>query len=295
MTMSPRVDIIVLNWNNRVDTLDCIRSLKLIDYPDFKIIVVDNGSTDDSVTAVRASHPEIALIETGQNLGFAGGNNRGIRSSLENGAEYVLLLNNDTEVDRAFLAEMVKVAESDPKIGVVGSKIYYYAEPKRLWYAGGRINFNTGDTCHIGEGELDEGRYDRVVDTGYVSGCSMLIKRKVIEDMGSLDESFFLYYEDSDFCSRVRKHGYRIVYAPASLVWHKVSSTTGKVKDLQLYYGTRNMLLFEKRNAGLLHLAVFLPYYFGKYIVYNTIAALAEGKFSRAKALLKAAYEGITR
>jgi GT2 family glycosyltransferase len=278
-----------------VDTIDCITSLKRIEYSNYHILVVDNGSTDGSVVGIKAAFPDIRLLETHENLGFAGGNNRGIKLALEDGADYVLLLNNDTEVDSNFLSELVKAAESSQGVGIVGSKIYYYSEPKQLWFAGGRINFYTGDTHHIGERELDEGKYDRIGDTGYVSGCSMLIKRKVLEDIGTLDETFFLYYEDSDFCARARRHGYRIVYAPASVVWHKVSSTAGKVKDLQLFYGTRNMLIFEKRNAGLQHLVVFLPYYFGKFVLYNTIVAVVSGNFSRARRLLKAAYEGMTR
>jgi GT2 family glycosyltransferase len=278
-----------------VDTIDCITSLKRIEYSNYHILVVDNGSTDGSVVGIKAAFPDIRLLETHENLGFADGNNRGIKLALEDGADYVLLLNNDTEVDSNFLSELVKAAESSQGVGIVGSKIYYYSEPKQLWFAGGRINFYTGDTHHIGERELDEGKYDRIGDTGYVSGCSMLIKRKVLEDIGTLDETFFLYYEDSDFCARARRHGYRIVYAPASVVWHKVSSTAGKVKDLQLFYGTRNMLIFEKRNAGLQHLVVFLPYYFGKFVLYNTIVAVVSGNFSRARRLLKAAYEGMTR
>jgi hypothetical protein len=206
-----------------------------------------------------------------------------------------LLLNNDTEVDPRFLSELVRAAEADPKIGVAGSKIYYFSEPKRLWYAGGSVDLWKGDTHHIGENELDAGLYDVAQDTGYVSGCAMLIRRKVLEEAGPLDERMFLYYEDSDYCLRARRHGYRVVYVPSSIVWHKVSSTTGKVKDLQLFYGTRNMLIFEKRNAGPLRLLVFLSYYFGKFIAYNTAVALIQGRPGRAKAIIKAAYEGLVR
>jgi GT2 family glycosyltransferase len=293
--MNPQVTVIVLNWNARAITSECLESLRKVTYPDYTVLCVDNGSTDGSIPYMKELHPHVEFIANTVNLGFAGGNNVGMRSAMEKGSDYVLLLNNDTEVDPNFLSELINVAEGDPKIGIVGSKICYYDEPGRLWFGGGHINFWSGNAHHMGERELDDGRFDRTGDTDYITGCSMLIKRKVLEDIGLLDESYFLYYEDSDFCSRARKRGYRLVYAPASLVLHKVSSTTGKVKDLQLYYGTRNMLIFEKRNAGLLHLAVFLPYYFGKFVIYNTIAALAEGNLSRAKTLLKAAYEGITR
>lgn len=293
--IDPTVFIIMLNWNGKTDTLACLRSLQQIDYPLYRIIVADNGSSDGSVEAVRSTYPGITVIENGANLGFAAGNNTAIRYAMQNGADYILLLNNDTEVDPRFLSELVEAAEADPTIGIAGSKIYYYSEPKRLWYAGGSINLWKGDTRHVGENELDTGQFDEAKDTDYVSGCAMLIKRRVLEDIGLLDERMFLYYEDSDYCMRARRHGYRVIYVPGSVIWHKVSSTTGKVKDLQLFYGTRNMLLFEKRNAGLLRLLVFLPYYFGKFIAYNTVVALVQGQLSRAKVILKAAYEGLVR
>jgi len=292
--MRPTVAIIVLNWNNRTDTLDCIRSLQTIDYSEKDIIVVDNGSTDGSEVAIREKYPGITLHQTGKNLGFAGGNNAGIRLAMDKGYDYILLLNNDTEVDPSFLSALVNAAESDPAIGIAGSKIYYYSDPMRIWFAGGSISLQSGDLHHVGENEADKGQFDRMKDTDYITGCSMLIKRKVLEDVGLLYEPLFLYYEDSDFCAHARRQGYRVVYVPASIVRHKVSSTTGKVKDQQLFYGTRNMLIFEKRNAGFLNLLAFLPYYFGKFIVYNAVRALLEGNTARAKVILKAAYEGLT-
>ncbi|HTY91609.1 MAG TPA: glycosyltransferase family 2 protein [Methanocella sp.] len=293
--MEPAVFIILLNWNGKEDTLACLGSLQRLDYPSYRILVADNGSMDGSVEAIRSAFPGVRVVENGANLGFAGGNNIAIRQALQDGADYVLLLNNDTEADPGFLSRLVEAAESDPNIGIAGSKIYYYSEPKRLWYAGGSVNLWKGDTHHIGENQLDGGQYDEAKDTDYVSGCAMLIKRQVIEDIGLLDERMFLYYEDSDYCMRARQQGYRVVYIPSSIVWHKVSGTTGKIKDLQLFYGTRNMLLFEKRNAGLPKLLVFLPYYFGKFIAYNAVVALVQGQTARARVILKAAYEGLVR
>jgi GT2 family glycosyltransferase len=293
--MKPKVDIILVNWNRADLTIECLRSLKAIDYPDHELIIVDNASTDGSAGVLKSSFPDARLFVNDRNLGFAGGNNVGVRYAVDNNADYVLLLNNDTEVDPRFLSELVAATEADPKIGIAGSKIYYFSEPRRLWYAGGSVDLWTGDTHHIGENELDAGQYDVAKDTDYVSGCAMLIKRRVLEEIGLFDERMFLYYEDSDYCMRARRHGYRVVYVPSSVVWHKVSSTTGKVKDLQLFYGTRNMLIFEKRNAGLLRLSVFLPYYFGKFITYNAAVALAKGDLARAKTIIKAAYEGLVR
>jgi GT2 family glycosyltransferase len=293
MEKYPEVAIVVLNWNSGGLTADCIRSLQGLTYAHFRIVVPDNGSTDGSAGMIQAAFPGIRLVENGKNLGFAGGNNPGIRLALAEGADYVLLLNNDTEVDPSFLDELVRVAESDPEIGIASPKIYFYSEPDRLWFAGGRIDFWKGQTLHLGDGEIDDGKYDQVGDTGFVSGCAMLVKRKVFEDIGLLYEPMFLYYEDSDFCARALRAGYRIVMAPKARIWHKVSSTTGKVKDLQWFYGTRNMLIFEKRNAGIARLAFFIPYYLAKFVVYNAIMAAAHGDLKKAGLILKAAAEGV--
>lgn len=293
--MRPRVFIIIVNWKRADLTVACVDSLGAIDYPAYEVVIVDNASDDGSAEMLARNCPGARLLVNERNLGFAGGNNAGIRYALGQGAGMVLLLNNDTEADPAFLSRLVDAAEADPAIGIAGSKIYYHGEPKRLWYAGGRVDLWTGDTRHIGENETDTGQYDEAKDTDYVSGCSMLIKRSVLDDIGLLDEGMFLYYEDSDYCMRARRHGYRIVYAPASVVLHKVSSTAGRVEGLQLFYGTRNMLRFERRNAGPLRLLVFLPYYFGKFVAYNALAALLRGEPGRARAILKAAYEGLVR
>lgn len=290
--MHPRVAIILLNWNNKEDTLDCIRSLKCIGYPNFEIIVADNGSTDDSVKVIKGSYPEITLIENRKNLGFAAGNNAGIRPALLNNADYILLLNNDTVVDPKFLDELIRVAESDPKIGVVGPKIYYYSEPGRIWFAGGRVNYWLGETGHVGNLEPDEGQYDKVSDTDFITGCALLIKRKVLDEVGLLNETMGFYFEDNDLCARIKRRGYRVVYVPTSLVWHKVASAASKIKDFQLYYFTRNRLIFMRRNSDALHLAVFLPYYLMKYVIVKLVIALVQLKFSQARLILKAFYEG---
>lgn len=292
--MYPRAAIIVLNWNNKRDTVECIKSLGKIDYPNFEVILVDNGSSDDSVKTIKETFPNITLIENGKNLGFAGGNNTGIRSALQGDFDYFLLLNNDTVVDPSFLTELIKVAEIDPGIGILGPKIFYYDEPKRIWFAGGIINYWSGHLYHKGYQEIDEGKYDVVQDVDSITGCALLVKRKVLEDIGLLYEDMFLYFEDTDLCARAYKKGYRLVYVPASLIWHKISSTTSKIKGLQFYYNIRNWLIFMKRNAGPLHLTLFLPYYMIRYMGYNVAVAILTGKFSEAKLYLKATYDGIT-
>ena len=148
----PRVAVIVLNWNGREDTLECLRSIRSIAYSNFGVIVVDNGSTDGSVAAIRASQPSVEVIDTGENLGFAGGNNVGIRRALELGADYVLLLNNDTVVDPGLLRAFVAAAALHPEAGAFGAKIYFHSEPTRIWYAGARWEAGAGELRSRGLG-----------------------------------------------------------------------------------------------------------------------------------------------
>jgi GT2 family glycosyltransferase len=234
-----------VNWNGRADTLECLESLSGLDYPNCRIVVSDNASSDQSVEAVRREYPSATILANTENLGFAGGNNVGIRYALQQGADYVWLLNNDTIVERNALSTLVQVAESDPAIGILWGKIYYYSDRDVLSFAGATIAWDKGRSPHIGRGESDRGQYDTVHDVDRVSGCSMLVRKDVCERVGLLDDDFFLYAEDVDWCVRARTAGYRCVYVPASMVFHKEAASV-KGKDgkgtLFLYYNTRNFL-----------------------------------------------------
>ncbi len=249
--MQKRVYIIVLNWNGRDDTLSCLKSLQSTNYDNYKIVVADNGSEDDSVKAVRENFPDVDIIEIGKNLGFAGGNNIGIKYAMEKGADYVFLINNDTTVDPDCLKELVEAAETDEKIGSVGSKIYYYSEPERIWFAGGKINWLKNKGEHIGLDEVDKGQYDEIKEVGYLTGCALLIKREVIEKIGVLSEDYFLYYEDADYSLRVKNAGYKNVYVPKSKIYHKVSRSTKPGSPSYIYYHVRNGLVNARRNGNL--------------------------------------------
>ena len=231
---TPFVYIIVLNWNGMEDTLSCLHSLKNVDYANFAVLVVDNASTDGSVERVKELYPEMTVLVNSANLRFAGGNNAGIEYALSRRdgegrpeADYILLLNNDTEVSPDFLVNLVQVAESEQRIGIAGPKIYYHSDPRRIWYAGGKVEFWKGWISHIGIREVDNGQYDIVRRTGYVTGCCMLIKREVLEKVGKLDETYFIYGEDADLSLRASKAGFDLVYVPNSVIWHKVSASSG--------------------------------------------------------------------
>jgi GT2 family glycosyltransferase len=238
------VYVIILNWNGWNDTVECVESCLKLTYSSFRILIVDNGSTDDSESLLRERFPHIELIQTGSNLGFAGGNNSGIRYALDHSADYVWLLNNDTVVAPDALTALVTAAQREPKAGMLGSKIYYFDEPGRLWFAGGWINYRIGRTGHIGSGETDSGQYDAVREVDYLTGCSLLVSRDVCNAVGLMDERFFLLFEEVDWNERTRRCGRKIVFVPSSVVRHKVSRSLEQNWAGYYYYLTRNSLLF---------------------------------------------------
>jgi len=251
--MVRRVTIIVLNWNGGQDTLDCVQSLAGLDYPRFDILVVDNGSTDGSVAAIREGFPRVTLLETGENLGYAGGNNVGLRWTLDHGADYALLLNNDTVVAPDFLRLLVEAAEADPSIGIAGPTIYYYDQPRVIWSAGGSIDWRRGRTSMVGLDELDRGQFGEAPrEVDFVTGCALLVKAVVVERIGLLDERFFAYYEETEWCVRATGAGSKIVHVPQAHIWHKISPEARADSLSVHYYMTRNRLLFLRAtSAGL--------------------------------------------
>ncbi len=249
---APLVDIVILNWNGCRDTLACLASLRRLTYSNFHTIVVDNGSTDGSACEIRSAFPDVELIETGQNLGFAGGNNVGIRRALERQSDYALLLNNDTEVDPKLIDAFVAAARNNTDAGVFSGKIYYHSEPERIWYFGTKWNPNTTHFDHPGHGVIDDGiGFSGISDTDYASGCAFFFSTARAQDVGLLDEDFFLYFEETDWCYRARAKGYRSVVVPEAKLWHKVSASTGGVDSpLMIYFMTRNKLLWAKKHLN---------------------------------------------
>ncbi len=247
----PLVYISVLNWNGLHDTIECLDSLNKLDYPNCKLVVVDNGSTDGSTDIISKNYPKVHLIQNKENLGFAKGNNVGIRHALENNADYVWLLNNDTVVEQDTLLNMVTEAEKDPLTGIIGSKIYYFNSTKKILFAGAMINWSRAISNHIGLNETDVGQYDYVKEIDRVSGCSMLVKREVCNSVGLLDENFFLYVEEVDWCVRARKVGFKCLFVPSSVVYHKASASIpliGTWSKVFNYYNTRNFLYLIQKS-----------------------------------------------
>jgi GT2 family glycosyltransferase len=245
----PKVVIIILNWNGKKDTTECLESMKQVKYPNYDVLLVDNGSTDDSAEFFRKHCPKIEVIETESNLGFTGGCNIGIRKAMSESADYILLLNNDVTVEPYFLDKLVSVATKNENIGILGTKINYYDAPKQIWAAGGFINYWICLVAYLGMNKPDTEKYSCEKDVDFVSGCSMLIKTNVFQKIGLLDERYFAYFEDVDICLTAKKNGYGIRYVPSAKIYHKVSRTSGgALSPFSIYYNTRNKLLFLRKH-----------------------------------------------
>jgi hypothetical protein len=300
--MNQKISIIILNWNGWQDTIECLESIFQNDYSNYNVIVVDNDSRDESLkkikeycngeiivkspffeydpsnkpvkiletefnnnfqNSIKSSSSNLILIKNDKNEGFAEGNNIGIRYALNLNPDYILLLNNDTVVDKDFLIEMVKVSESNDKIGIVGPKIYYYDEPNRIWFAKGKISWKFCRGLNIGYNEIDIGQHDQMTEIEYASGCAFFIKKEVIEKIGLFDKKFFLYFEEIDWTLRASERGYKTVFVPNSKIWHKVSQSGGGIAgEVGLYYITRNRWLLMKKWAKKTDFLFFIIYQF---------------------------------
>lgn len=273
-----KIAIILLNYKSKHETIECVSSLAKINHKGYElqIVVVDNSPHDSEyyLKTEISKHRSVPceLIESQNNTGFTGGNNIGIAHALANGFNYILILNNDTIVDKDFLENLLTEAEKNKNCGILVPKIYFASghefHKKRytkkdlgnvIWYAGGTIDWKNIIGHHRGVDEVDTGQFDKSESTEYATGACMLIKREVIEKVGMFDEKYFLYYEDADLSMRSKKAGWQITYVPKSKIWHKnASSTGGSGSNLQDYYITRNRLLFAKRYAPLRSRAALL-------------------------------------
>ncbi len=344
METAPRVSIIILNWNGWKDTIECLESVYQITYPNYDVIVADNGSENESIEKIKEyaegklevtskffkysgenkpfcyieytreeteagsgkegeindlpSWKKLIIIKNGKNYGFAEGNNIAIRYALKTlNPKYVLLLNNDTVVDKRFLNELVNVAESDRRIGFVGPKTYYYDHHGRtdvINFAGGRLVMWKGKSIHIGLNEIDRGQHDGIADVDYVEGSCLLTRREILESIGLLDPTYFLYWEETDWCMRVHKAGLRLVYAPKAEIWHKVAaSSKPKSNPVIEYYCTRNRSRFIMKNGSTLDKTMYSMYLFGYLSISKIFASLLFYRdLERCRFVLKGLLDG---
>jgi len=254
----PVVTVLIVNWNGRDITLDCLASLQHVTYPAMRILLVDNGSHDDTLHAVHARYPGVSILALGENKRFAGGNNRGMQVALDEGSDFVLLLNNDTTVAPDFLTHLVDRFAATEKCGMVAPKIYYHTSPDTIWFAGGDVSFWTGTMSHRGIRELDRGQFDTAREIGYATGCCILVSAEVIRRVGVLDHRYFIYGEDADWSIRVQAAGYKVIYEPRSRIWHKVSvSAGGHLSSFKLRNKAISMYRFFAHHARWYHWFTF--------------------------------------
>lgn len=259
----PKISIVLLNWNGKKDTLECLASIQKIDYPHFQAIVVDNGSSDDSVATFRSLYPDMPIIETHQNLGFAGGNNIGIEWVLRHGAEWIFLLNNDTTVAPDVIKGFFLALKDQPKAKILGAKILRYNTPDTIDHLGGMWVPHKAEFTSLESGEKDHPfLVSRQAD--YVCGAALFMHRSVPQTIGLLEPRYFLFWEETDYCYRAKKHGFEVWTAPKARVWHKVSSSFSGGKPHMHYFWWRSRLLWLERNCSdeerqLLYRKVIIP------------------------------------
>jgi len=335
----PMVAIVILNWNGWEDTMECLESLYQINYSNYKVVLVDNNSSDESILKIRdycdgkikikskffeynkenkpieiieyskeeseskasekgltQNKDHLILIKNDKNYGFAEGNNIGMRYALKAlNADYVLLLNNDTVVDKDFLGKMVNFGEINKNNGIIGPKIYYYDQPHTIWCIGGKIDWKLARGLHAGTNKVDNGQYNEIKEFDYVSGSAFLIKREVIDKIGLMDEMFFLYFEETDLALRASQNGYKSVYAPEAKIWHKVSKSGGGLsKPIGLYYITRNRWLFMKKWAKKSDYVFFVIYQAVGAVVFPVVLSVYYKNWGLFRAYYRGLWNGIS-
>ena len=251
MSEAPLIKIIILNWNNAPDTLECLKSVFQLSYDNFQVLVVDNGSEDDSVARIRSSYPDVEILETGSNLGYAEGNNIGIRQAMQAKTDYIFVLNNDTLVASNMLTELVEFAEARPEVGMVGPLMYCTDPADTLFSTGGFIDWRNGETRNrsMFQPQSAGKNSEQPESVHYIAGCGVLVRRGLIEIAGVLDTEYYLNFEDVEWGVRAWRYGFEVWYVPQAIMWHKISATLGQASPANTYYMTRNALLFFWRNA----------------------------------------------
>ena len=247
----PLVYIILVNYRVIELTIECIISLQKITYKNYKIVVVDNSPNEGLDEELKQNFTSVILLKSDKNSGFAGGNNIGIKYAIENGAKYVVLLNNDTTVENNFLEPLLETF-NDRSVGLATGKIMYSVDRDKIWYGGGKINWIRGGGIMLGSGKSDNSEYNNKSEVTFASGCLFCLKSDIIEKVGVLNEDYFTYQEDTDYCVRLRRMGFSIIYEPKSKIYHQINATTQKSDFPLLYYQFRNRLYFIKKHSPII-------------------------------------------
>jgi hypothetical protein len=288
------VAIILVNWNGFDFTEACLDSLRKVDFPDFKVILVDNGSQNQEGQRLKKAFPEIELIENSENLGFAGGNNVGIRFALNQGFTHVMLLNNDTEVEPDFLGEMVRKIQQNPRLGVVQPLILFLHDHKKIWSAGGKWIPALGRAITLGDRHpIFDYRFKKS-ELDWATGCCMLISREAILKTGHLNEQYFAYFEDVEWSLRFRKAGFGIVLAEKAVIYHEAGASSkkknseGTLSPRVFYYHVRNQFLLLRSQKS----PIGLIYHLGRFTLWMGYFLL-RGRFKKLKSVARGIRDGL--
>jgi len=285
------VTTVIPNWNLKGDLAECLDSLRQTSYSPHRVIVVDNGSTDGSPDLIEKEYPWVSLLVLPQNRGYAAALNVGIAEALEESADYVFALNNDTVVEADALGRLVEILASDESIGIAAPKILYYDHPETIYRLGDRIYPWLPLPWAFGEGWTDHPRLDDVVEYDYVTGCAMLIRSDLFREIGLFDTGFFMYYEDADFCRRAQRRGHRIVCVGDAVIYHKAALSADKIKSSIVRTRARNRIRFYRRYPHGPH--PWLTYATLAFIAaWRSLSGLLKGNGHLVKQYLQGLWEG---
>ena len=291
MELSGKISIIIPTYNRKNDLMQCLASVKNLLYYELEIVVVDNASTDGTYENVKKVFPQVKIIRNNKNLGVSGGRNTGLKYINKN-TKFILFLDHDIIVEKDLVNELLKVMNKDEKMGIATPKIYYYEDKSVIWAVGTSINLITGKITMNGENQRDEGQFNQIRDV-QVAPAVIMVKREVIQKIGGFDEDYFATYEDTDFCFRAKKVGYRIIYVPRARAFHKVPLNWWESKKRLVsrnYYIARNRIIFMKKYSHYFFLFFFfLPVYF---FYYSYLSLLLKQK-ERIKDFLKGTISGL--
>jgi len=280
----PKVAVIITNWNGKVNTEQCIISLKTQTYQNYWIIVVDNASTDDSVAYLKEKFHDIVILKNKENLGWTGGCNTGINYAMKSNADYFFILNNDITLDENVIEGLVKIAESNDNIGIIGPRIRSASNHEIILSPGINRNYRTLKLKYS-EG-VDNGQYTEIKDVNWIDDMTALIKKELIENIGVYDVQYFMYAEDSDLCYRATNKGYKIFYIPYLTAYHIEHGSTGeKFNSFIAYYVIRNYILFMRKYYSKRHFIIIIPFIFAMLIV-NSITSILKGQWDVPKAMI---------
>ncbi len=289
MNQPSLVTVIAVNYRQPAATCDLLRSLKTHDYPNLEVIVVENSRVEDANDRYKEAYPEVRVIVSDKNAGYAGGNNIGMQAAT---GDYIFIINNDTELKPGTIAHLVE-AFNDPKVGMACPKIKYFDQPEVIQFAGFSQVDMLGRNKMIGKSEKDLGQHDVAADLPYGHGAAMMISRTALNTCGPMPEDFFLYYEELDWSARFTKMGFKIRYIPEAVVLHKESASVGKGSPMRTYYMTRNRVWFMKRQAPLFSKMVFYAFFYLVAFPKNLFQRVFKGQWDQAGSVLRGAWHAL--